>query len=232
MLRISYLFGSHETIRTPAIFGPIGRKSFVRGVLCGGSGGRYYADGNADAIHIVPDSPQPARTATSQKPGFTCGGEAGVANPIRRCRTAAAGRVCKALPGMVDCCTIVTADRVFLLRLGCYGQWRHRPRGRQRFESQSTEGEARDLDGLVDGENSDSKAGGARVVTTGAAAGRPLSAEPNSCGARDRGAGFARQRRNRFWRGVRNSERRSQPRSTKRSTRLPSRYREDANLSA
>src|SRR5207237_5332239 len=46
-----------ETIRYTGFFGTdLAGKSFLsREVLGGGSGGRYYADGN-DAIHIVPDS--------------------------------------------------------------------------------------------------------------------------------------------------------------------------------
>ena len=50
-----------ETIRYTGFFGndENGKPFLSREVLGGGSGGRYYADGN-DAIHIVPDSAQPA----------------------------------------------------------------------------------------------------------------------------------------------------------------------------
>ncbi|MEI9924018.1 MAG: hydantoinase B/oxoprolinase family protein [Bradyrhizobium sp.] len=59
-----------ETIRYTGFFGTdLDGKSFLsREVLGGGSGGRYYADGN-DAIHIVPDSRnQPAEFTETRFP--------------------------------------------------------------------------------------------------------------------------------------------------------------------
>ena len=46
-----------ETIRYTGVYGEDqeGRPYLVREVLGGGSGGRYYADGE-DTIHVVPDS--------------------------------------------------------------------------------------------------------------------------------------------------------------------------------
>ena len=50
-----------ETIRYTGVYGDDldGNAYLMREVLGGGSGGRYYADGE-DTIHVVPDSPQPA----------------------------------------------------------------------------------------------------------------------------------------------------------------------------
>ncbi len=66
-----------------------GKPFLSREVLGGGSGGRYYADGN-DAIHIVPDSRNPAgrihRDAVS-----AAGRKAGAARRFRRRRQAARG---------------------------------------------------------------------------------------------------------------------------------------------
>ena len=59
-----------ETIRYTGFFGTdLDGKAFLsREVLGGGSGGRYYADGN-DAIHIVPDSRnQPAEFTETRFP--------------------------------------------------------------------------------------------------------------------------------------------------------------------
>ncbi len=78
-----------ETIRYTGFFGhDLDGKPFLsREVLGGGSGGRYYADGN-DAIHIVPDSRnQPAEFTETRFP-LHCR-EAGVAHRFRRCRQAA-----------------------------------------------------------------------------------------------------------------------------------------------
>ncbi len=50
-----------ETIRYTGVYGTDadGEPYLMREVLGGGSGGRYYADGE-DTIHVVPDSPKPA----------------------------------------------------------------------------------------------------------------------------------------------------------------------------
>ena len=93
-------------------------KSFLsREVLGGGSGGRYYADGN-DAIHIVPDSRnQPAEFTETRFPLL-------VEKLALRTDSGGAGKrrgglgYEKHYRALVDCRTIVTADRV---RLGCYG---------------------------------------------------------------------------------------------------------------
>ncbi len=108
-----------ETIRYTGFFGnDLDGKPFLsREVLGGGSGGRYYADGN-DAIHIVPDSRnQPAEFTETRFPVLverlalaTDSGGAGQ-------RRGGLGYD-KHYRALVDCRTIVTADRV---RLGCYG---------------------------------------------------------------------------------------------------------------
>ena len=86
-------------------------------MLGGGSGGRYYADGN-DAIHIVPDSRnQPAEFTETRFPLL-------VEKLALRTDSGGAGKrrgglgYEKHYRALVDCRTIVTADRV---RLGCYG---------------------------------------------------------------------------------------------------------------
>src|SRR5260370_996308 len=59
-----------ETIRYTGFFGNDleGKPFLSREVIGGGSGGRYYADGN-DAIHIVPDSRnQPAEFTETRFP--------------------------------------------------------------------------------------------------------------------------------------------------------------------
>ena len=84
-----------------------------REVLGGGSGGRYYADGN-DAIHIVPDSRnQPAEFTETRFPLLveklalrTDSGGAGM-------RRGGLGYDKHYRP-LVDCRVIVTADRVRL----------------------------------------------------------------------------------------------------------------------
>ncbi|MFN3351853.1 hydantoinase B/oxoprolinase family protein [Pseudorhodoplanes sp.] len=108
-----------ETIRYTGFYGTDreGRPFLSREVLGGGSGGRYYADGN-DAIHIVPDSRnQPAEFTETKFPLIveklalsTDSGGAGK-------RRGGLGYEKHYRP-LVDCHTIVTADRVLL---GCYG---------------------------------------------------------------------------------------------------------------
>ena len=108
-----------ETIRYTGFHGRDreGRPFLSREVLGGGSGGRHYADGN-DAIHIVPDSRnQPAEFTENRFPVIveklalsTDSGGAGK-------RRGGLGYD-KHYRVLVDCHTIVTADRV---RLGCYG---------------------------------------------------------------------------------------------------------------
>ena len=103
----------------PASTAPIanGKPFLSREVLGGGSGGRYYADGN-DAIHIVPDSRnQPAEFTETRFPLL-------VEKLALRTDSGGAGKrrgglgYEKHYRALVDCRTIVTADRV---RLGCYG---------------------------------------------------------------------------------------------------------------
>ncbi len=108
-----------ETIRYTGFFGTdaAGKPFLSREVLGGGSGGRYYADGN-DAIHIVPDSRnQPAEFTETRFPLL-------VEKLALRTDSGGAGKrrgglgYEKHYRALVDCRTIVTADRV---RLGCYG---------------------------------------------------------------------------------------------------------------
>ena len=108
-----------ETIRYTGFFGndENGKPFLSREVLGGGSGGRYYADGN-DAIHIVPDSRnQPAEFTETRFPLL-------VEKLALRTDSGGAGKrrgglgYEKHYRALVDCRTIVTADRV---RLGCYG---------------------------------------------------------------------------------------------------------------
>ena len=108
-----------ETIRYTGFFGidADGKPFLSREVLGGGSGGRYYADGN-DAIHIVPDSRnQPAEFTETRFPLL-------VEKLALRTDSGGAGKrrgglgYEKHYRALVDCRTIVTADRV---RLGCYG---------------------------------------------------------------------------------------------------------------
>jgi N-methylhydantoinase B len=141
-------------------------------VLGGGSGGRYYADGN-DAIHIVPDSRnQPAEFTETRFPLLveklalrTDSGGAGL-------RRGGLGYE-KHYRALVDCRTIVTADRV---RLGCYGLNGGKA-GQPFCVTVDAEGEGRDLGGLVDGEPV-LKGQVVRVVTTGGGGwGDPLRRE-------------------------------------------------------
>ena len=163
-----------ETIRYTGFYGTDrnGKPFLSREVLGGGSGGRYYADGN-DAIHIVPDFAQSAgrihRDALSGP-----GGETGAAHRFRRPRQAPRrARLREALP-----------------RAGRLPHHRHRRPGaarllrRQRRQSGSAvlrhrrhRGAAHDLGGLVDGEPV--LAGQiVRVVTTGGGGwGDPLERE-------------------------------------------------------
>jgi N-methylhydantoinase B len=152
-----------ETIRYTGFFGrdADGRPFLSREVLGGGSGGRYYADGN-DAIHIVPDSRnQPAEFTETRFPLL-------VEKLALRMDSGGAGKrrgglgYEKHYRALVDCRTIVTADRV---RLGCYGVNGGKA-GRPFCVTVDIEGVARDLGGLVDGEPV--RAGEiVRVVTTG-----------------------------------------------------------------
>jgi N-methylhydantoinase B len=163
-----------ETIRYTGFFGAdLDGKSFLsREVLGGGSGGRYYADGN-DAIHIVPDSRnQPAEFTETRFPLLveklalrTDSGGAGL-------RRGGQGYE-KHYRALVDCRTIVTADRV---RLGCYGLNGGKA-GQPFCVTIDAEGDARDLGGLVDGE-AVLKGQVVRVVTTGGGGwGDPLQRE-------------------------------------------------------
>jgi N-methylhydantoinase B len=163
-----------ETIRYTGFYGndAEGRPFLSREVLGGGSGGRYYADGN-DAIHIVPDSRnQPAEFTETKFPvmveklalsmdsggvGFRRGGQ-GYEKHYR---------------ALVDCRTIVTADRV---RLGCYGL-KGGKAGEPFCVTVDAEGEARKLGGLVDGAEV-RKGQVVKVVTTGGGGwGDPLTRE-------------------------------------------------------
>jgi N-methylhydantoinase B len=164
-----------ETIRYTGFYG-IDRngKSFLsREVLGGGSGGRYYADGN-DAIHIVPDSRnQPAEFTETRFPLL-------VEKLALRTDSGGAGKrrgglgYEKHYRALVDCRTIVTADRV---RLGCYGVNGGKA-GLPFCVTIDIEGVPRDLGGLVDGEPV--LAGQiVRVRTTGGGGwGDPLERDP------------------------------------------------------
>ena len=165
-----------ETIRYTGFFGndAQGRPFLSREVLGGGSGGRYYADGN-DAIHIVPDSRnQPAEFTETRFPLL-------VEKLALRTDSGGAGKrrgglgYDKQYRALVDCRTIVTADRV---RLGCYGV--NGGKAGQPFRvTVDSEGDGRELSGLVDGEPV--LAGQVvRVCTTGGGGwGDPLEREPD-----------------------------------------------------
>jgi N-methylhydantoinase B len=163
-----------ETIRYTGFFGhnADGKPFLSREVLGGGSGGRYYADGN-DAIHIVPDSRnQPAEFTETRFPLL-------VEKLALRTDSGGAGKrrgglgYEKHYRALVDCRTIVTADRV---RLGCYGVNGGKA-GRPFCVTVDVDGAPRDLGGLVDGEPV--RAGEiVRVVTTGGGGwGDPLERE-------------------------------------------------------
>jgi N-methylhydantoinase B len=164
-----------ETIRYTGFFGSDtnGKPFLSREVLGGGSGGRSYADGN-DAIHIVPDSRnQPAEFTETRFPLL-------VEKLALRTDSAGAGTrrgglgYEKHYRALVDCRTIVTADRV---RLGCYGVNGGKA-GQPFCVTVDLGGAPRDLGGLVDGEPV--LAGQiVRVVTTGGGGwGDPLAREP------------------------------------------------------
>ncbi len=164
-----------ETIRYSGFYGNDlnGVPFLSREVLGGGSGGRFYADGN-DAIHIVPDSRnQPAEFTENRFPIIveklalrTDSGGAGM-------RRGGLGYE-KHYRVLVDCHTIVTADRV---RLGCYGVNGGKA-GQPFCVTVNLYGKAKNLGGLVDGEPL--RAGQTmRVVTTGGGGwGDPLEREP------------------------------------------------------
>jgi N-methylhydantoinase B len=164
-----------ETIRYTGFFGTdvAGKPFLSREVLGGGSGGRYYADGN-DAIHIVPDSRnQPAEFTETRFPLL-------VEKLALRTDSGGAGKrrgglgYEKHYRALVDCRTIVTADRV---RLGCYGLNGGKA-GEPFCVTVDLDGEARELGGLVDGEPV-LKGQMVRVVTTGGGGwGDPLEREP------------------------------------------------------
>jgi N-methylhydantoinase B len=163
-----------ETIRYTGFYGTdASGKSFLsREVLGGGSGGRYYADGN-DAIHIVPDSRnQPAEFTENRFPLI-------VEKLALRTDSGGAGKrrgglgYEKHYRALVDCFTIVTADRV---RLGCYGL--NGGKAGQPFNVTVNPGpKGKTLGGLVDGEPV--KVGQiVRVITTGGGGwGDPLERE-------------------------------------------------------
>jgi N-methylhydantoinase B len=164
-----------ETIRYTGFYGTDrdGKSFLSREVLGGGSGGRYYADGN-DAIHIVPDSRnQPAEFTETRFPLL-------VEKLALRTDSGGAGKrrgglgYEKHYRALVDCRTIVTADRV---RLGCYGVNGGKA-GLPFCVTIDIEGTPRDLGGLVDGEPV--LAGQiVRVRTTGGGGwGDPLQREP------------------------------------------------------
>jgi N-methylhydantoinase B len=164
-----------ETIRYTGFYGndQNGRPFLSREVLGGGSGGRHYADGN-DAIHIVPDSRnQPAEFTENRFPvlveKLALSPDSGGAGK----RRGGLGYE-KHYRVLVDCHTIVTADRV---RLGCYGV-NGGEAGKPFCVTVDLYGKAKDLGGLVDGEP---LAAGQvlRVVTTGGGGwGDPLEREP------------------------------------------------------
>ncbi len=165
-----------ETIRYTGFFGDdaAGNPFLSREVLGGGSGGRSYADGN-DAIHIVPDSRnQPAEFTETRFPLL-------VETLALRTDSGGAGKrrgglgYEKHYRALVDCRTIVTADRV---RLGCYGVNGGKA-GQPFCVTVDIDGTPRNLGGLVDGEPV--LAGQVvRVVTTGGGGwGDPLEREPD-----------------------------------------------------
>jgi N-methylhydantoinase B len=165
-----------ETIRYTGFYGTDleGKPFLSREVIGGGSGGRYYADGN-DAIHIVPDSRnQPAEFTETKFPVV-------VEKLALRSDSGGAGQrrgglgYDKHYRALVDCHTIVTADRV---KLGCYGvNGGHA--GKPFVVTVDPDGpNERQLGGLVDGEPV-KKGEVVRVETTGGGGwGDPLEREP------------------------------------------------------
>jgi N-methylhydantoinase B len=163
-----------ETIRYTGFYGTDedGKPFLSREVLGGGSGGRYYADGN-DCIHIVPDSRnQPAEFTETRFPIL-------VEKLALRADSGGAGfrrgglGYEKHYRALVACHTIVTADRV---RLGCYGLAGGKA-GQPFCVTVDASGKKKTLGGLVDGEPV--KAGQiVQVVTTGGGGwGDPLTRE-------------------------------------------------------
>jgi N-methylhydantoinase B len=166
-----------ETIRYTGFYGADleGKPFLSREVLGGGSGGRYYGDGN-DAIHIVPDSRnQPAEFTETKFPFI-------VEKLALRTDSGGAGQrrgglgYDKHYRALVDCHTIVTADRV---KLGCYGV--NGGHAGMPFVVTVDPGgpNERRLGGLVDGEPV-KKGEVVRVETTGGGGwGDPLEREPD-----------------------------------------------------
>jgi N-methylhydantoinase B len=164
-----------ETIRYTGFFGhdALGKPFLSREVLGGGSGGRCYADGN-DAIHIVPDSRnQPAEFTETRFPLL-------VEKLALRTDSGGAGKrrgglgYDKHYRALVDCRTIVTADR---MRLGCYGVNGGKA-GKPFRVTVDIEGTPRELGGLVDGEPVRAGEIVAVVTTGGGGWGDPLEREP------------------------------------------------------
>ncbi len=164
-----------ETIRYTGFFGndANGQPFLSREVLGGGSGGRSYADGN-DAIHIVPDSRnQPAEFTETRFPLLVEKLALRIDSGGAGLRRGGLGYE-KHYRALVDCRTIVPADRV---RLGCYGVNGGKA-GQPFCVTVDAEGTGRDLGGLVDGEPV-LKGQVVRVVTTGGGGwGNPLEREP------------------------------------------------------
>ena len=188
-----------ETIRYTGFYGidRNGKAFLSREVLGGGSGGRYYADGN-DAIHIVPDFAQPAgrihRDAVSAP-----GREIGVAHGFRRRRqTPRRPRLRQALP-----------------RAGRLPHHRHRrPRAARLLRRQWRQGRHAVLrDRRCRGQPARSRRPGRRRAGSCRSdrarrddgrrrLGRSARARAGTRRARrDRGQGFARRRARRLWRG-------------------------------
>jgi len=163
-----------ETIRYTGFFGTDlqGRPFLSREVLGGGSGGRHYADGT-DAIHIVPDSRnQPAEFTETRFPLIVekLALRADSGGPGKRRGGLGYEKHYRAL---VDCHTIVTADRVML---GCYGV-NGGEAGLPFSVTVDAQGDPRKLGGLVDSEPV--KAGQLVVILTtgGGGWGDPLERE-------------------------------------------------------
>jgi N-methylhydantoinase B len=165
-----------ETIRYTGFYGTDleGKPFLSREVLGGGSGGREYADGN-DAIHIVPDSRNQPAEFTETKFPFV------VEKLALRQDSGGAGTrrgglgYEKHYRALVDCHTIVTADRVLLGCYGVNGGYAGKP-----FVVTVDPGgpNERRLGGLVDGEPV-RKGEVVRVETTGGGGwGDPLAREP------------------------------------------------------
>ena len=154
---------------------PDGKAFLSREVLGGGSGGRYYADGN-DAIHIVPDSRnQPAEFTETRFPLLV---KARAANRFRRRRQAPRRpRLRKALPraGRLPHHRHRRSRPARMLRRQ-WRQGRHAVLRHRRYR-----GEPRDLGGLVDGEPVRRVRSCASSPPAAAAGAIRSSANPNSC---------------------------------------------------